>query len=959
MKKLSQIAAFAIALALWAMPALAQTGAIEGTVTDDQGLALPGVTATAKNVATGFTRAATSDSTGAYKINALPIGTYEVKTELTGFGGRSRQVVVNVETTSTADFKMSVAGQTEELTVTAEAPLIDVKETGVGEVITSTQIENLPLNGRQFANLAALVPGVSLGFHSDPTKSTQFAPQVAGGAGRNINYLIDGGDNNDDTVGGLVQLFPLDSIGEFNFQTQRFRADTGRSNGGALKVVTKSGTNDFNGSAFEYFRDKSLNGKTHTEEEDNVEKGDYRKHQYGASLGGPIVRDKTHFFAAFERIQQDTTQSVNTEGLFPDKDGVFPLPYRENMAVGKLTHQVNPDHYLSVRYGFNNNSQPYGASPSSPPENWGLSKNTFHSVNANLNSVLSGGRVNEFVFQYSYFLNTIAENSNLPTETFPNGVTVGQSVNTPQTTEQHKYQFRDDFTWTMGRHELKAGASFIYEPVLDITFSTGQQPQYTHLASSRTSAISNIQFNGSIGSEGGLSGASIPNNQYGFYVQDAWRVTDRLTFDIGVRYDLVTGFAFDQSQNIIFQELQAAARAGVFQRTGLPCPCYGFEDFGKEPAEDKNNIAPRLGFLYDVNANGDMVFRGGAGRYYDFAYTNANILFAVIGAQSSFGQIYLNNNSQGIRNPDGTLFQVGQPLPPNQLTNVSRPLPSHAASPLIKQPYTDQASLGFAKKLGQDFAVEIEGIYAKGHDRGTRPALNRRVPTPPGMPLGPRRFAGILPRAGAANFRIDTSDGIDHYKAINFTVKKRWDGKLQMLGSYILSKTTSSATLRAVDELNEFDPIDVFDPDLFINENPTRTDNRHRVTISVIWQPAWGLNIAPVFRYKSAQAFNVLTGTDDNRDGLIRDLPAGVETLNSGRGADFKQLDLRVSKKFRLGQRAGVEVIVEGFNLTNADNPNTYIANMTDPAFGTPTRFAGDFRQSEQRLAQLGVRLDF
>src|SRR5262249_51705272 len=161
--------------------------------------------------------------------------------------------------------------------------------------------------------------------------------------------------------------------------------------------------------------------------------------------------------------------------------------------------------------------------------------------------------------------------------------------------------------------------------------------------------------------------------------------------------------AFDQSQNIVFQELQAAAQRGVFASSSAPCPCPGFEDFGKEASEDKNNIAPRVGFTYDTKADGDLVIRGGAGRYYDFAYTNANILFAVIGAQSSFGQIYLNNNSAGIRNTDGSLYQVGQPLPPNQLTNISAPLPSQAASPLIKQPYTDQANLGFSKKLGKDF----------------------------------------------------------------------------------------------------------------------------------------------------------------------------------------------------------------------------------------------------------------
>src|SRR5688572_4574889 len=474
MRRLGRLAAALLAV-LIAIPSFAQgtTGTLTGSVTDDQGLALPGANVTVTNTSTGFSRSATTDETGTFRIAGLPSGSYEVKSELSGFAVQARKdVSVSVAATSTVDFRMAVAGLTDEMTVVAEAPLIDVKDSGVGEIITSAQIENLPLNGRQFGNLAALVPGVSLGFHTDPTKSTQFAPQVSGGGGRNINYLIDGGDNNDDTVGGLVQLFPLDSIGEFNFETQRFRADTGRANGGTIKVVTKSGTNEWHGALFDLVRNKSLNGKSFTEEANDLEKGDYKKHQFGASLGGPIVRDKTHFFAAFERIQQDTTQPVNTEGLFPDKDGVFDLPYRENMAVAKITHSLSTDHYLSVRYGFNNNSQPYGASPLSPPENWGLSKNTFHSVNANLNSVLGGGRLNEFVFQYSYFLNNIAENSNLPTEQFPNGVTIGQSVNTPQTTEQHKYQFRDDLTWTKGRHELKFGASFIYEPTLDITFST-------------------------------------------------------------------------------------------------------------------------------------------------------------------------------------------------------------------------------------------------------------------------------------------------------------------------------------------------------------------------------------------------------------------------------------------------------------------------------------------------------
>src|SRR5262249_41037922 len=152
------------------------------------------------------------------------------------------------------DLVLGVAGRAEAVTIVADAPLIDVKQSGVGEVITETQIQNVPLNGRQFANLAALVPGVDLGYHRDPTKSSQFAPFVAGGSGRNVSYAIDGGDDNDDTVGGLAQNYPLDSIGEFNFETYRFKAEYGGSDGGVLNVATKSGTNNVSGSVFNYFR---------------------------------------------------------------------------------------------------------------------------------------------------------------------------------------------------------------------------------------------------------------------------------------------------------------------------------------------------------------------------------------------------------------------------------------------------------------------------------------------------------------------------------------------------------------------------------------------------------------------------------------------------------------------------------------------------------------------------------
>ena len=404
------------------MPALAQqtTGNISGRALDPQGGAMPGVSVTAKSPQTGFTRAAVTDAEGVYRLSALPVGSYDLTVELQGFSTMERKgIVVNVGQTLELDFDLKVAQLSESVTVTGETPLLETSSSSVGGVVDVQNIESLPLNGRQFANLALTIPGVGLGFHSDPTKSTQFSPQIAGGNGRNVNYQIDGGDNNDDTVGGLLQLFPLEAIQEFNFQTARYKAEYGRSNGGVMNIVTKSGTNQFQGSGFTLFRDNSMNAKTETEKLNEVDKQEYRRYQFGGSFGGPILQNRAHFFAAAERTQLDTKQAVDTFGLFPAEDGIFVTPIRENLVTAKSTMNVTPTQYLAVRYGRNTNSQPYGAGPTAPVNNWGVSKNTFNSINVNHNWVLGGSKLNEFIFQYADFSNGITANSLDPYQIFP------------------------------------------------------------------------------------------------------------------------------------------------------------------------------------------------------------------------------------------------------------------------------------------------------------------------------------------------------------------------------------------------------------------------------------------------------------------------------------------------------------------------------------------------------------
>jgi Carboxypeptidase regulatory-like domain/TonB dependent receptor-like, beta-barrel len=978
--------------ALWLVLAAASiagaqqtTGTIAGRVTDPQGSAIPGVSVTASNAQTGFNRTAVSDHEGLYRLAALPVGTYDVKVELQGFTTMERKSVpVNVGQTVDANFDLKVASLTEIVTVTGDSPMIQTSSSSVGGVVDVQDIESLPLNGRQFANLALTIPGVGLGFHSDPTKSTQFSPQIAGGNGRNVNYLIDGGDNNDDTVGGLLQLFPLEAIQEFNFQTARYKAEYGRSNGGVMNIVTKSGTNRYQGSGFLLFRDEVMNAKTETEKLNDVDKQTYRRYQFGGSVGGPILKDRAHFFGAVERTQLDTEQVVDTLGLFPNQNGIFTTPVRENLLTVKGTTNVSPNQYLTVRYGRNTNSQPYGAGPTATVDNWGVSDNSFNSINVNHNWVLGGSKLNEFIFQYADFGNTISANSLEPYQAFPNGVTTGQNPNTPQLTQQHKWQFRDDFSWHivgMGGlgHDFKTGVNFINEPRLFITFNVGTGGYaYQHLDNNVSGPISQVTL------QGGAAEANIPTKQFSVYIQDDWRVNDKLTLNLGLRYDLNTGFAIDQSRNPNYVMIAEAGAAG--RLTGLP----GFEDFGKEPEEDYDNFQPRVGLAYDVRGNGRDLIRAGYGRYFDFGYTNSNILFAAVNATGvGAGTVFEVNNASGIRNPNGTFFSVNDPVSNIEALNEAGgalPLNRHVASPLIKQPYTDQISVGWSHQLDAATVVDIDYVHVEGRDIGWRPRLNARHP---GEATRPLAQLGIVP--SPEDVALAISEGRSRHNALNLGVRRRMTRGVQMSAWYSLSDSIST-TGNSGDELDITNIQNSADPFNDVQFGPARrSDARHRVTLSAIFQLPYGFQVSPIWRYRSALPVNIVEGVDLNVDGVNDDIPLrayafdGVgnaakdigecTTINCGRGASLSQINLRVSKSFAITGGLRVEAIAEVFNLLNAKNPSGFgpFTNFQDKrlvinsdgstspntTFLQPTTYAGDFQEPEQRVGQIGFRVVF
>jgi len=971
------------------------TGTIAGRVLDPQGAAVAGATVTARNPGTGLVRTETSDNAGMYRLAALPVAVYEVRIEKAGFETITRQdVAVNVAQTQSIDVRLRIAAIAQEVTVTGATPLVDATNSSVGQVVDPRRMQDLPINGRQFANLAATLPGVGLAFHSDPTKGTSYAPLINGGAGRNINYQIDGGDNNDDTVGGLLQQFPLEAIEEFHFETQRFKAEYGRSNGGVMNVVTKSGTNRFQGTLFELFRDKAMNALTENETLAGIKagrepkKGDYRRDQFGGSFGGPLVVDRVHFFFAIERTQQDTTQTVDTKGLFPAQDGVHTTPYRDNLGTVKVSANASPAQYFTVRYGRNTNSFPFGASPATTPDNWGDAQNRFNSVNVNHNWVFAGAKLNEVVFQYSNFTDAIAERTKVSNLSFPNGVTTGSSLAAPQRTEQVKYQIRDDFSWLVAGHggvghTFKAGVNFINEPRLFIDGRSGQGVIAHAMLDNSLSAP--VAFVVQIDGE---ASANIPTKQYGLYVQDDWRASDRLTINAGVRYDLVTGIIFDQSKNPNFVKVQAAAKAGALN--GIA----GLENFGLDPRSDRNNIQPRIGGTYDVTGTGKDIVRAGWGIYTDFGYTNSNVLGAALDASGNrFGAVFSASSPTGLKNPDGTFYQAGQPLTNLASQNQSAagpPLVGFWVDPRLEQPSQLQTNVGWSHELTSDTVIGVDYVNSLGRDLNYKPRLNQLIPGTTTRRISTLLSSNLSPNSSSN--RPALSRGRSEYNALIVSARRRFSKGFDFSASYMLSKAVSTIG-NASDELNTANIQDANDPfgnPVQLGPNVT-TDARHRINMSAVVRLPYGVQVAPFFLYRSALPIFLIDGRDLNKDGERFDIPADAfavastdratgkatlktigpcETVNCGRGWAQSQLNLRVSKVFAIG-RARIEAIGEVFNLFNAINPSNIVggvsanravnttAGVPDPTLLQPASFSGDSQRPEQRVGQIGLRFSF
>jgi hypothetical protein len=464
-------------------------------------------------------------------------------------------------------------------------------------------------------------------------------------------------------------------------------------------------------------------------------------------------------------------------------------------------------------------------------------------------------------------------------------------------------------------------------------------------------------------------------------MQDDWRLTNRLTLNLGLRYDFIDGYQIDQSKNPNYVKVQEAGRAGLL--AGIK----GLENFGKDRKDDTNNWQPRLGFAWDLRGDGRDVVRGGWGIYMDVGYTNSNVLFPAIDATGiGSGSVFNVDDPNGIRKSDGSFFHVGDPIATiasqNQADPTSLPLIGQWVDPRLQMPYTRQTAFGWSHELMRSTVFTVDFVRADGRDLNVRPRINTR---PVGNPTAPRRLAFLGLNPNAAGTRPAISAGKSEYTAAVFGLKRRLTNGLDFTLNYTLQQAKSTIGT-ASDELNSnnlqeaellYDDPRVFGP-------TSRTDARHQGTLAGVVQVK-GFTISPIFLFRSPLPVGITEGRDLNRNGERNDIPAKAyqfdglnadgtarvkeigdcKTWNCGRGAWRSQLNLRVSRSFTLFGSARVEAIGEVFNLFNAKNPSTFITGRLlgtgepNGDFLKPTEYSGDFQNPEQRVGQVGFRFSF
>ena len=960
---------------------------LEGTVRDKAQAVIKGATVTVTYKATGVTRTVMTNDEGAYRFELLSAGIYSLKITANGFAAVvTEDVELPVGRTTTLDYALNPGATSETVTVTGEVPIVDTQKTDLGINLSPSEVTNLPLNGRDFGNLAYLAPGARPVGSYDPTKNRIAVFAINGGQGRNVNVTVNGIDNKDNTVGGPVMQLPLEAVQEFVISTQRFSAANGRSEGAAINVVTKSGQNQFHGSGFIFERNERLNAQNFFEEQGTAGKSPFSRQQFGGAIGGPIVKDKDFFFFAIERQREITNIVANPDAvkelelvknLGADPSPIIPTPYRDLRYNFRFDHRFNENHNLFLTYNDQyNRGLNDQITQQSDLTAGNFTTNKLQLANLTVNSVLSPRVVNAFTFGYQYWNNLIDTEKQTPTFNFPGAITFGTNTNVPQQSYQSKWQFRDDISLTRGNHAFKTGFDYVYEPKLGGFFEFNPTLALTFLDLPSKILSDKVKYPQGFATPGAVIAMSdtagdprfdLPGGvkMFGVYIQDDWKARRNLTFNLGLRWD--------KDFNLI------GTGAAAKSRTYLQLKAINHPFASRLPEDDSKNFSPRIGFAWDLKSDGKHVLRGGYGIYYGQTFLNIP-LFMIQQINPTIFATVLDLSSTGPGDPNAPVvpgtnvklsaYRFGvDPLPatPAARANFVGGEVGRIMDPDYKNPYTQQLNIGYAWQLTPSSALEIDYVHVLSLRESKTININpTRVSLGGARDLTAAFQAAKLPVLGRVD--LESSVGRSRYDGLNIAYRRRMSNHFSVNTNYVLSRGVAYNGNAAAFRNRATIVDNIFAPHDF---GPVPNDERHRWVFSGVVDLPWSFQLAPIVQWSSARPYQATQGRDvfgfgagigaahvilkkDDPNNLLAtkdmsaaDLRACIAAGNcfqSGfdnlRGDPFFQFDLRVSKNIKLGERPRLKLIFQAFDLTNRTNfGNNFVGNVQSASFRKPNGF--------------------
>lgn len=951
----------------------ATTGVIEGIVYDQNGAVIADANVTVKQKETGLERTTKSDDNGRYRAVLLPLGTYTLEIQKQGFT-RHRQENIELSVGQTVNLAITLqpAGATESVNVTTEPPVVETTRSEQSTLVDKRSVENLPINGRDFVGFIKLAPTVSIVQGPDGAEIT-----INGQKGIQNNISIDGSDANNpffgEQRGGQRPQFTisLEAVKEFQVVNDGGSAEFGRSSGGFINVVTKSGTNDLHGSAFGFLRDKKLTSQNPDAVKAKLPTDNFRQWQFGGSFSGPIKRDKAFFFFAYDQ-NQGTSKKPNridprlisifaTRFNSPDEQGLIKRTNDAKALLGKVDWNINAANLLTVRHNYSNAQQVNGTFD---VPTWGRSANGRETDNSNsfitqLVTTFSPTLLNEFRFQYAregrprFYdgpdIADVAIAGNDPVTGEATAFRFGRPFFLPVPEVDTRYQFTDNFSIIRGEHSLKLGFDFNRTRTSQ-TFIGFARGRYIFASVEAFQAYLNnpanfgglllfLQFaplGGRTVEQAGTQ--AFTQKEPEFYVQDKWQPRANLSISYGVRY-------YSQLED---QPILPLNQRRYAQFVGKP----GFPTDGSIPSE-KKGWQPRLGIAWDPQNNQKTVIRANAGIYYA----------RVPGLQLA-----------GPRNTDGaisgTIFTCcGLPFLPTPPANLGIFTDTASFSPFnpgvrvfdqnFRNPRTFQWGVSVEHELRKDLAVSVAFNYANTVHLAR--FVNRNGPAFVGHVAadGRRLFDGPQPFAkpdgsGIGELATTESSARSLYRGFTFVVNKRFSKRFQFQANYVLSWDYS-------DDDNERDPFTFRYADVtnFKAEYGfSDRDQRHRFNAFGVFDMPYHFVLTTIFQARSAQPDSVLLANDANLDGNSTDRPF-VNGKDIGRNTirkhnQFYTFDFRVTRLFNVTEKVTIEPLIEVFNLFN----NTNMISAPRPLL---FNFDGTLRSGfgDPRQAQIGVKLKF